>query len=156
MSEFNLREVTPDDASVMVQLWLEVTDEVAAYEPIYTPAISHADLTVRLAKALREELKAYVVYSGGTLAAYVTFRLEQENPIFAPGRYLFVVDLDVSAAFRRRGLSRSLMEKVEAYAKMHEVHRIELSVTYADPRAKEVWARHGFKPHLMTMHKTVE
>ena len=156
MSEFNLRDATLDDAGAIAQLWLEATAEVAQHEAIYTPDISHANLTKRLAKALREEVKAYVVYSGDTLAAYVTFRLEQESPIFTPRRYLYVVDLDVSAAFRRRGLSRLLMEKVEAYAKANEVHHIDLSVVSADPRAKEVWARHGFKPHLMTMHKTVE
>ena len=156
MVSFNLRDATLEDAGAIAQLWLEATAEVAAHEPIYIPAISHADLTARLTQELREEVKAYVVYSGDTLAAYVTFRLEHENPIFTPRRYLFVIDLDVSAAFRQRGLSRLLMEQVEAYAKAHEVHRIELSVALADPRAKEVWARHGFKPHLVMMHKTVE
>ena len=48
------------------------------------------------------------------------------------------------------------MKRVEAYAKAQEVERIELSVAFADPRAKEVWARHGFKPHLLLMHKTLE
>ena len=49
-----------------------------------------------------------------------------------------------------------LMKEVEGYAKARGVDRLELSVALADPRAKEVWKRHGFAPHLLVMHKEVE
>ncbi len=141
----------------MAQLWLEATAEVAQHEPIYTPYISQAELTKRLAKELSEEVKrAYVVYAGNTLAAYVTFCTEDEAPIFIPRRYLYITDLDVSATFRQKGLSRLLMAEVESYAKSQRIDRLELSVALADPRAKAVWERHGFRPHLLMMNKEVE
>ena len=155
-SGVELREATSADARAMAQLWLEATAEVAAHEPIYTPAVSLADLAERLSDELGEGVKrAFVAYAGDTLAAYVTFRLERGLPIFTPRRYLYVIDFDVSKAFRQRGLSCLLMNRVEVYAKSQGINRIELSVAFADPRAKEVWARHGFKPHLLVMHKEV-
>lgn len=151
------RAATPDDASAVAQLWLEATTEVAEYESIYTPNISHAELTERLTKELSEEVKrAYVVYAGDTLAAYVTFCAKDEAPIFVPRRYLYIIDLDVRAEFRQRGLSRLLMNEVEAYAQAQGIKRTELSVALADPRARAVWERHGFEPHLLVMHKEVE
>ena len=97
-ASFALREASPADAPSMAQLWLEATAEVAVHEPIYTPAVGLADLAERLSDELRKEVKrAFVVYESGTLAAYVTFRLEDERPVFTPRRYLYVIDLDVSS-----------------------------------------------------------
>ena len=111
-------------------------------------------MSERLAKELREgSKKAFVVFADEALAAYATFRIEEEIPIFAPRRYLYVIDLDVSAHFRQRGLSRLLMGEMEAYALTHGIRRIELSTAFADPRAKAVWERHGFTPHMLLMHK---
>jgi GNAT superfamily N-acetyltransferase len=153
-SNFELREATAKDTDAMAQLWLEATAEVAYHEPIYTPNMTHAELSERLAKELSEgRKKAYVVYSANELAAYVTFRIEDELPVFTPRRYIYVADLDVSPKFRQKGLSRLLMAEVESYAKLNGIKRIELSVAFADPRAKTVWEHHGFKTHMMVMHK---
>jgi GNAT superfamily N-acetyltransferase len=149
-----LREAPPNDSSLIAKLWLEATSEVAQHEPIYTPAISEIELTKRLAKELGEgSKKAFVAYSGDELAAYVTFCIEDESPVFIPRRYIYVIDLDVSPKFRQQGLSGLLMAEIEAYAKANGIKRIELSVAFADPRAKAVWEHHGFKTHMLLMHK---
>ncbi len=138
----------------MAQLWLTATLEVATHEPIYKPNLNHPELSERLAAELREgSKKAFVIFADEALAAYATFRIEQEAPIFAPRRYLYVVDLDVSARFRRQDLSRLLMAEVEAYALAQGVKRIKLSTAFADPRAATAWERHGFTPHMLLMHK---
>ena len=138
----------------MAQLWLTATLEVAQHEPIYKPNVNHADLSERLAKELSEgSKKAFVVFADEALAAYATFRIDEEILIFAPRRYLYVIDLDVSARFRQQGLSRLLMSEMESYALAQGVKRIELSTVFADPRAATVWERHGFKPHMLLMHK---
>lgn len=153
-SEFELRTGTAQDAAAIAELWLSATAEVAAHEPIYTPDIGHDDLARTLAEAFQTgEMQAYVVYTGTTLAAYATFRVEEETPKFVPRRYLYVIDLDVSPQFRSRGLSRRLMERLERHAKAQGIYRLELTTAFADPRAKAVWERQGFKPHLLFMHK---
>jgi hypothetical protein len=99
---FTLREATPNDSSPIAKLWLEATSEVAQYESIYTPNMTEVELAERLAKELGEGIKkAYVAYADDELAAYVTFRIEDESPVFTPRRYLYVVDLDVSPKFRQ-------------------------------------------------------
>jgi GNAT superfamily N-acetyltransferase len=153
---FELREATAKDTDAMAQLWLEATSEVAKYEPIYTPNLTGAELAKRLSDELEAGSKrAYVVYANNDLAAYVTFRVESESPVFSPRQYVYVIDLDVSAKFRQQGLSRLLMAEVESYAKGNGIKRIELSVAFADPRAKVVWEHHGFKTHMLLMHKEV-
>jgi GNAT superfamily N-acetyltransferase len=157
MNEFELRKATVNDASAMARLWLEATSEVARHEPIYTPNMTAAALSERLAKELSEGVKkAYVVYCDNELAAYVTFCIEDEAPVFTPRHYIYVADLDVSPKFRQKGLSRLLMAEVESYARANNIKRIELSVAFADPRAKVVWEHHGFKTHMLLMHKEVQ
>ncbi len=154
MPDFNLRPATPDDTSAIAQLWLEATSEVAKHEPIYTPNLTQSELAKRLKTELESgSKKAYVVYAGNDLVAYVTFRVENESPVFSPRQYVYVIDLDVSAKFCQQGLSRLLLAEIESYAIVNRIKRIELSVVFADPRAKVVWEHHGFKTHMLLMHK---
>ena len=93
MLNFEIRLATSEDAKAIAQIWLEATAEVAEKEPLYTPAISEADLTERLSQELKDGVKkGFVAYASTDLAAYVTFREELECAIFAPRRYLYLID----------------------------------------------------------------
>lgn len=154
MDTLALRLAVADDAAKIVQLWLENTHEVAKLEPIYTPALDQQSLARDLQIALaQEKLAAFVIYQGDALAAYASFRLETSEPQFVSRRYLYVIDVDVAPAFRQQGLSRKLMTALEKHAVSLGISRLELSVMAADARARTVWERHGFKPHLLQLHK---
>ncbi len=150
----SVRPATPDDALVIAQLWRTCTGEVAAHEPIYTPALSVPELAVLFGEVLATgRCTAWVAEADGMLAGYVTCRVEDEAPVFRARKYVYVIDLDVAPEFRRRGVSRVLMAEVERHALALGIRRLELTFAVADPRPAAVWARHGFRPHLIHMHK---
>lgn len=165
-SELRIRPAGPEDAAAMAALWHICTAEVAAHEPIYTPHMDHPTLTALLADELATGARFgwlaqadipvdenNPLSAKSALAGYVTCRMEDELPLFPPRPHLYVIDLDVAPAFRRRGVSRLLMGNVEAFARARGIERIELAVAAADPRARSVWEAHGFHPHLVMMHK---
>jgi ribosomal protein S18 acetylase RimI-like enzyme len=174
-SELLIRPAGPEDAAAMAALWHICTAEVAVHEPIYTPHMDHATLTALLAGELATGARfgwlaqadnpaaennplaeTNPVADESTLAGYVTCRMEDELPVFPPSPYLYVIDLDVAPAFRRRGVSRLLMGATEAFARARGIARIELAVAAADPRARAVWEAQGFQPHLVMMHKDLQ
>ena len=154
MTDFVVRPIMPPDASAIARLWLTCTAEVARQEPVYTPGISADALTERLRAEFTAGRKfGWVADAGDTLAGYVTCLTQTEAPVFVSRNFVYVVDLDVAPEHRKRGLSRLLMQQVEDYARSHGIERLELSVAYRDPRARAVWERHGFQPHLLQLHK---
>ncbi|WP_319407572.1 GNAT family N-acetyltransferase [uncultured Desulfosarcina sp.] len=157
MIDFVIRSIVPDDAEAIAMLWLLCTAEVAENEPIFSPNVS----AEALAETLRTEFNAgtrfgWIVEVGGGLAGYVTCQVQEEVPVFSPRKYIYVNDLDVAPAYRQRGLSRVLMQEVTQYARSQGIHRLELGVVWGDPRSRRVWERHGFKPHILYLHKDLE
>lgn len=152
--EITVRTIEVNDAIAIAQLWLQCTAEVAAHEPIYTPAIELEDLIRRLGAEFSSGHKfGWVAEVGSELAGYVTCSVQEEEPIFIPRQYIYVADLDVAPSYRGLGLSRVLMKQVEQDAQVRGIRRLELAVAYGDPRLRAVWERHGFKPHFIHLHK---
>lgn len=153
-NDVTIRAASVEDAAAITRLWFTCTAEVAANEPIYTPAISADDLAARLRSELGSGTKfGWVAEVGGDLAGYVTCEIHEESPVFVPRQYVYVSDLDVAPEQRGRGLSRVLMSEVERDAARRGIRRLELGVAYGDPRSRAVWERHGFRPHFLHMHK---
>ncbi len=154
MTEFKIRQATLEDVPAIAKLWFENTHEVAKLEPIYTPSINPDEASLRLEHDFNSGTKsAFVAYQGTDFAGYVTYKIDEEDSAFNPRRFIYLIDVDVATAYREQGLSYKLLAEVEAYARMQGIMRLELSVMTADNRAKEVWQRHGFRPHLMLLHK---
>lgn len=150
----DIRNLTPQDANQVATLWLSCTREVASVEPIYTPGISFSQLEEMLRLELQSGARiGWGYFHANELTAYVTCRLEEEAPIFVPRRFVYIIDLDVSAPYRGKGLARQLLQKVEKFAKDQGIHRIELAYAATDARAKQVWEKLGFKPHFVYAHK---
>jgi GNAT superfamily N-acetyltransferase len=157
MSPFDVRRIDPEDAAAIAALWIACTAEVAANEPIYTPAISWERLTERLRSAFVDGRSyGWVAEAGGRLAGYVTCRIGEETPVFRPRRFIYVADLDVAPQWRRRSVSRLLMAAVERDARAQGITRLELGVVYRDSRSRAVWERHGFQPFFLQMHKDLQ
>jgi GNAT superfamily N-acetyltransferase len=153
----SIRPASVEDAAAIAHLWLTCTAEVAANEPIYTPAITAEDLASRLRSEFGSGAKfGFVAEVDGHLAGYVTCEIQDESPVFVPRRYVYVCDLDVAPEHRGRGLSRVLMREVEREAAHRGISRLELAVAYGDPRSRAVWERHGFQPHFLHLHKELE
>jgi GNAT superfamily N-acetyltransferase len=152
--EITIRPIEANDAEAIALLWLTCTAEVAMNEPIYTPYLSAEELADHLKSEFISGQKfGWVAEMGSELAGYVTCEVQEEEPRFQPRRYIYVADLDVAEAYRRRGLSRALMAEVEREAHAKGIPRLELAAAYGDARSRMVWERHGFRGHLLHMHK---
>jgi len=152
-----VRAALPQDATNIARLWIQCTTEVAGLEPVYRPAVDHKQLAGALADELDASgIFAWVAMRHESLAGYVTCRFENGLPVFAARRYLYVIDLDVSPGFRGLGLSHLLMNQAETFARENGIDRVELAYVSKDPRAQQVWARHGFTPYFVHAFKALE
>lgn len=154
MTEVSVRKIVPGDGRAIAELCLGCTAEVAERESIYLPAVTAEELANERARGFDARRRfGWIAYAEYRLAGYATCAFQRESTFFVPREYLYVHDLDVAPEFRRRDVSRALMEYVEGCARDEGVRRVELGVVWNDPRSRAVWEKHGFEPHFVCMHK---
>ncbi len=154
---FSTRPIQLTDLSTIAALWLQCTQEVALNESIYTPALSHADLTDFLTKQFNLQQRfGWLGLKHEQIVGYVTCEVQAESVLFTDRNYLYIHDLDVHPQFRRQGLSRLLMGCVEEYAQLNNIKRLELGVVYNDARSRKVWELQRFQPYFMLLYKNID
>ena len=162
---FTITAAGPEDASAIAGLWhrhlSETSDEV---DPTFTPAFSVQRTTARLKRALvAGALFGWIARAEGQsrqeLAGYLTARVNTEDPLFGDvfdyEPVLYIVDVDVEAEYRRRGVNGLLLDEATRFAREQRIDTLELSAVVRDSRAVAAWKRHGFEARVAVMRRKV-
>lgn len=153
----------PDDALAIAALWhAHLSETGVAVDPGFTPAHGPEQTAARLKRALaRGTLVGWVArVAAGGIAGYLTARLHTRDPLFGDSfrdePVLYLVDVDVAEAWRRRGLARRLLAAAEDHAREQGVATLELATIVRDARAVAAWTRLGFVPRITLMRRPVD
>lgn len=162
---FQVSRAGPDDAAAISDLWFRHLSETSSgVDPSFRPALTPQKTAARLKRALvAGTLIGWIARAEGQsrqqLAGYLTARVQVEDPVFgdtfAYEPVLYIVDVDVEAAYRRRGLSRLLMAHAAEHARQYRISTLELAVVVRDDRAVAAWKRQGFEPRVSLMRRAV-
>lgn len=91
----------------------------------------------------------------GTLAGMVraTYRERAGSRLHMPSRSVKVDDLIVGVSFRRRGIARALLTRVEHWARGRRAQSVELRVYAFNVTARELYEQLGYRAllHQMTL-----
>jgi ribosomal protein S18 acetylase RimI-like enzyme len=163
---FSIERASPVHAPAMAALWhahlAQTRDEVDAS---FTPALTLEQTAQRWAQAIGSgELLAWVArtrtQSEAQIAGYLTAKVLRTDPLFgdtfARKPVLYLVDVDVDAAFRGHRLSRKLVAAAEDYARAHRIDALELAAIARDAQAIEVWRKAGFEARCVVMRRAVD
>lgn len=162
---FVVQRAGPEDAPAIADLWFRHLAETSGdVDPTFTPALTLQKTTARLKRALAAgSLLGWIARTEGQsrteLAGYLTARVQVEDPLFGDtfeyDPVFYIVDVDVEAAFRRRGLSGLLMEHATEHARRQRIGTLELAVVVRDDRAVAAWRKQGFEPRVAVMRRAV-
>jgi ribosomal protein S18 acetylase RimI-like enzyme len=86
--------------------------------------------------------------------AFCLFRTRDNLRLFTPVKTLYIDDICVDEAFRRRGIGSALYRHLLAYAKARGCYHVTLNVWACNPGALEFYASLGMKP-MKTMMEQV-
>jgi ribosomal protein S18 acetylase RimI-like enzyme len=86
--------------------------------------------------------------AGGPVAGFASIWLgtPQDSDIMFPTTSLFIGEIVVAQAFRRRGIGRMLFHAVEAEGRRHGVEAIGLSVNTPNVEARAFYDSLGYEP----------
>jgi GNAT superfamily N-acetyltransferase len=146
-------------ASEIASLWRSGVKENALAEESYVPHFSQEQYAARIAALLESgDILGWGIFLPSSLrmAAYLTAELKESAPEFVQRKFLYLHDLDVHHAERRKGLATILVETAKRYAQESGLSSIEVSWASADVQASAFWNVQGFGQYLSRARLSAE
>jgi len=145
------RELAPEDATAVAALWHAGALESGARDPGFLPRMPVGDYANQVSKELADgQLLGWGVFGEqhDELHAYLTAQVVGPSVEWQQDGHLYVLDVDVHVAQRRKGHATYLLGQAVAHAQGLGLTRIELSWLATDPRSSALWGKLGFRPFL--------
>jgi GNAT superfamily N-acetyltransferase len=136
-----VREATPADVSVILQMIRELAD--------YEKQLDQVDTTT--ADLLRDgfgdnpKFRAFMADWNGMPAGYVVYFFNYSTWAGRPG--LYVEDLYVRESFRRKGIAKALLQRVAAIARKHNCYGMRWDVLHWNTPAIDFYTSLGAALH---------
>ncbi len=133
--------------------------ELQRHEHALDPSIARgAGIAARYFASVRRRMEAaFVAERGGRVVGFVSMWLDDtyEDLDSRPVRYVYVSDLIVGAADRRRGIGRALMREAERWARARRVRQVRLNVLARNPTARAAYRALGYREVQLSLARRV-
>ena len=148
----HFRELAAGDATCIAMLWHTCAAESGDLDVGFRPRAAAA----AYAELLRPQLESSALFGWGAFAAasadaallgYLTAEVRDPRRDWEQDCILYILDVDVEPAARRKGIARQLVNLALAKAATLNVKRVELGWSI-DASSSAVWARLGFRQSL--------
>ena len=148
-----VREATQHDIDRVVELWGEMVDFHARYDPRYLRKDGSED---GFAEHLRGHLDdadylLLVAEIDGEVVGFLNGELLEYPPCFEHRSHGFIDSLAVSPECQRGGLGTALLDKGMAWFSAKGVSTVEGKVLLSNPQAMGFWQKTGFEPYMQTI-----
>jgi GNAT superfamily N-acetyltransferase len=135
--DFEIRAATESD----VPLILSFINKLAAYERLSQEVVATEEILRRTLFGMRRTAEVAIGYSGDQAVGFVLFFHNYSTFVGKPG--LYIEDLYVDEAYRRRGFGRALFLHVARLAKERQCGRLEWAVLDWNEPAIEFYKKLG-------------
>jgi GNAT superfamily N-acetyltransferase len=90
---------------------------------------------------------------GGAVTGYILGEMHVRRPIYPVGSYGFISDICVTAAWRKQGVGRALVESLDQWFASRKVTTVELLAAALNPHSIEFWHSLGYRDYLRLMRR---
>ncbi len=150
MISFTIREARRQDTATIVALWQEMMDHHRTMDPRFQFAQNAArEFEYHVLSILRSrEAQIFVAEAEGKVIGYTLGEMHARKPLYPVGKYGFISDISVRAAFRRHGVGRALVQRLMEWFRRKGATTVELFVAVHNPGSTAFWHAMGFTDFL--------
>lgn len=151
-----VREATCQDIPAIVRLGEELLDFHKEKDPLFTRAANSGDVFARFVEVnIRSETAVvFVAVVNSRIVGYCQGMLQKHPPVLVETDYGHILDIVVTANFRRSGAGEKMVRALRDWFRLKGVHRIEVRRLISNEIASRFWAKMGFEPYLETLFVT--
>jgi GNAT superfamily N-acetyltransferase len=141
----------------LVALWTELMQYHEAIDPIFRMSAGGREKYAAFLTGLLQQRNARVVAAadGDTLVAYAVAIVADRPPVFWRDAVGEISDFYVRPGYRRKGVGRKMLARIEAWFRGKGIDRIELRVAWGNPLGHEFWRMQGFGDYLRTLYREI-
>src|SRR5882672_9294396 len=148
----HFRELAAGDATSVAMLWHACAAASGDLDVVFRPCAAAA----AYAELLQPQLESSALFGWGAFAVasadaallgYLTAEVRYPSRDWEQDVILYILDVDVEPAARRKGIARCLVNLALAKAATLNVKRVELGWPI-ESRSSAVWTRLGFRQYL--------
>jgi len=101
--------------------------------------------------------KVYVVESGDKIYGYAITRVIsfQANPLIVDHKRLFIDDIIIDPEYRKKGIGKFLIEKLESVCRSEGYNYLDLNVWSFNTEAIDFYRKHGMRESILRMEKYI-
>lgn len=153
--ELSIRRARDDDLPVIVSLWKEMADFHVERDRYFTMTPSAEESVAAFLRQWMsdDDSEIWVAEQRGRVIGYCLASIAERPPVFLERRHGRIIDLAVTAEYRRRGIGRALVERAREWFRDRGVDSIELKVATSNEVATAFWRSLGFVPNLETFYQ---
>jgi ribosomal protein S18 acetylase RimI-like enzyme len=148
-SALTVRAAEHDDLRTIAGLYLEVAADVVAREPSFRHVPDAREVERRFQSRIAEPDRAVLVaVSGNTVVGFVDASLQRHEggaTYHRTGIDVYVEELIVTAAQRRRGVGTALMRAIETWGRNAEARMISLDTHLTNAAARGMYGAIGYR-----------
>lgn len=129
---YKIREARSEDFSTIAAIH---DDPDHIHLQMEAPMDEHAFHSIVCA----DDIKMYVVEKSGMIAAFISFRIQQQEQI------LFIQQFSIDHTYRKKGLDEHLYQKVERFAERAGMRHMVTYIRVDDHDVHDFFERKGWK-----------
>jgi GNAT superfamily N-acetyltransferase len=145
------------DAPALADLWHEMATFHARLDPYWRirPSCKKGYIPYMKEVTRSKDKAAFVAHDDGRLVGFVLLHLESRARVFVEKEHGLIVDLAVTAGYRRSGIGEKLVARAVRWFQSQGVETIEVRFATANPLSTAFWHKMGFEPYLVTGMKRI-
>jgi GNAT superfamily N-acetyltransferase len=148
-----VRKATRRDLDAIVALARELMDFHKALDPLFTRSTDFEALFGQFAlRNIRSKAACVLVATvDERIVGYCQGMLDRHPPSLVQPEYGLIVDLCMTAGYRRTGVGQQMYTAMCEWFRTKGVRRIEVRHSTSNQIAARFWPKMGFKPYLRTL-----
>lgn len=101
----------------------------------------------------RGDVRVVVAEAGEHLAGLAIGRITLLPAFFRHRRRGYIQDVYTREGYRRLGVARRMVERLERWLRDHGMRRVDVTVAVPNPEAEAFWEHLGFRPYMVYRSK---
>lgn len=154
-----IREVKVEDIEQIIVILEQISEMHYKNRPDIFKKKSKDEIKKNIIEMINDENRKVIVATDETLKIYglVIYNIKEvkEHINLSDSKVLWIEELGVDESYRKNGIGKMLMEKVEEDAKMLDCKRIELNCWDFNNNAISFYERFGMKTQRKIMEKEI-
>ena len=151
-----IREARAEEIPRIVELWSEMWDFHAAFDPHYRKSpLAERVMALWIGENVDSERATVLVAEEGEIVGYVC-GASLENPPVTPDQFFgYVSEIAVTESSRRTGAGGKLLEAIHDWFRGKGVPYVEVNVSVRNGLSRSFWRKNGYGDFLERLRRAL-